>query len=312
MQAEDRKQIEFIDFLRSRCKSVEIYIAEKYDGSDDKFESLPLILAETSDGEWIGVTPEVDADFNARLRKNISPFDSDLKKEKEFWEHSRWKSEKIPFQIWDNISLQAKADFYIRFDLQSLLRSSDISVPDSILKQNQFGSTVPQFYTRMDWSYNLREELSKEDRIDKLLQIDALKRQQVNKVTHLLATEIKEKLLGVKVLTRQYYEPNHPVENFVMSASARKECVLTSLLEAVGFVRTCPFQEFSKEAENYKDYPNEASHYIKLKPIDDFLGNNLSNLREYVVGCMSVYYLYDVGQTSDGDWVGVRTVAIWT
>ncbi|MEE3719167.1 hypothetical protein V2H45_20690, partial [Tumidithrix elongata RA019] len=58
--------------------------------------------------------------------------------------------------------------------------------------------------------------MSKEDRIDKLLQIDALKRQQANKVTHLLATEIKEKLLGVKILTRQYYEPNHPVENFVI------------------------------------------------------------------------------------------------
>jgi hypothetical protein len=97
-----------------------------------------------------------------------------------------------------------------------------------------------------------------------------------------------------------------------MSASANKEFVLNSLLEAVGFVNTFAFQEFSKEAENYEGYPDEMEDYTRLKPIDEFLVNNLSNLREYVVGCMSVFYLYDVGQTSDGDWIGVRTVAIWT
>ncbi|WP_019502054.1 hypothetical protein [Pseudanabaena sp. PCC 6802] len=62
-QAEDRKQLEFIDFLRSRCKTVEVYFAEKYDAPrelNEKFESFPLILAETEDGEWIGITPEVD------------------------------------------------------------------------------------------------------------------------------------------------------------------------------------------------------------------------------------------------------------
>jgi hypothetical protein len=314
MQAEDLNQLEFIDFLRSRCKSVEVYIAKKFDApeSEDEFESFPLILIETENGEWIGVAPEVDADFNARLRENISPFDSDLKKEQEFWKYARNKAEAIPSEILDTISLKAKSDFYVRFDLESLIKNSDIFVPDSILKRKHFGDRVPQFYTRLDWSYNLQKKLLESSDYNSFLQIEVLKRQQVNKATYLLATEIKEKLLGMKLFTRQYGKPHEPVENFVMSASANKEFVLNSLLEAVGFVNTFAFQEFSKEAENYEGYPDEMEDYTRLKPIDEFLVNNLSNLREYVVGCMSVFYLYDVGQTSDGDWIGVRTVAIWT
>jgi hypothetical protein len=313
MQEEDLKQMEFINFLRSRCKSVEVYMVRKFDSPEEEFESFPLILAETQEGEWIRVAPEVDADFHRRQWADILPLGSCLAEEKEFWGNKlRWRVENIPSEIWNAISSKAKADFFVRFDLESLIRASDIFVPDAILKRNRFGDAVPQLYTLMDWSYNLREELVKEKLFDKLLEKDVLKKQQFNEKTYLVATEIKEMLLGMKLFARQYYEPHEPVDKFVMSASAKKESVLTSLLESVGFVRTCSFQDFSKEAEGYEGHPNEAESYTRLKPIDRFLSNNLSNLREFVVGCISVYYLYDVGQTSDGDWVGVRTVAIWT
>jgi Nuclease A inhibitor-like protein len=72
---------------------------------------------------------------------------------------------------------------------------------------------------------------------------------------------------------------------------------------------------FSQEAELYDEDdedPEEKRYYTSLEPLDRLLVSNLSNLREYVVGCESVFYLYDVGQNSDGDWVGVSTIATWT
>lgn len=221
LQEEDLKQQEFIDFLSSSCKSVEVYIAKKDDADeypDNEFESFPLILVETFDREWIGIVPEVDADDSAR------------------------RSEPLP--------------------------------------------------KRAEAPLNQEEE-SRES------------------TTSLLA-EIKERLANVSFITRQYYEPDYQVNSFTLKFSKSKESVLCLLLEASGFFRVYQFQDFHEEAGLSDNDPEYKENTKSMEAVDEILTSNLINLREYIVGCMSIFYLYDVGQTTDGDWVGVRTIAIWT
>ena len=111
--------------------------------------------------------------------------------------------------------------------------------------------------------------------------------------------EIKERLSNIKFITRQYYEPDYEVDTYILETAKNKEILLSRLLYLNGFINTCHFEDFSNEFEN-------------LKPLNEILRSNLTDLREYVIGCMSIFYLYDVGQTIDGDWVGVRTTAVWT
>ncbi|MGG6239139.1 nuclease A inhibitor family protein [Nodosilinea sp. AN01ver1] len=111
--------------------------------------------------------------------------------------------------------------------------------------------------------------------------------------------EVVERLSSMKFITRQYYEPDHEVDTYILETAKNKETLLSRLMYSNGFINICRFEDFSNEFEN-------------LKPLDELLRSNLTDLREYVVGCMSIFYLYDVGQTINGDWVGVRTAAVWT
>jgi hypothetical protein len=97
-----------------------------------------------------------------------------------------------------------------------------------------------------------------------------------------------------------------------MRIATNQAALVDSLVDATGFSRVREFNQFGKEAELYNDHPEAGKRYMVLKPLDELLVKNLSSLREYVVGCMSVFYLYSFGETSEGDWVGVRTTAIWT
>jgi hypothetical protein len=107
--------------LRSRCKSLEVYLAQKNDGPDaveTEFEEFPLILAETEDGDWIGIAPETNADFETRLNAERLVTSYDPHVEQRIWQSAFWKLE--------NIAPPNRADFYVRFDLESLLRNSDV------------------------------------------------------------------------------------------------------------------------------------------------------------------------------------------
>lgn len=289
LQAEDHKQQELIDFLRSRCKSVQVYLARKNDGCDDpetEFESFPLILAETKTGEWVGIAPEVDTDFETRMNAERLLADYDPCLEKRFWESA--------FSYQEHMPSQNRADFYVRFDLKSLLKSLDVPLHPDLTRS----TTVSDF-------------LVQRNEAEKLLEMAAHQNEQISESTLSLAAEIKELLVGMKLLIREYYEQYWDVERFIMKTDITKELALSHLLNATGFSRICQFIEFSKEAELYDDDP-EDERYTSLKPLDELFAYNLSDLREYVVGCMSIFYLYSVGRTLHGDWVGIRTVAVWT
>lgn len=318
MQAEDQKQHELIDFLRSRCKTVEVYLAQKDDAPNapfQEFEAFPLILAETQAGEWLGITPEVSADFQRRMRAESLISDHDPYLEKKFWQTAR--------DI-DPSLAQQKADFYVRFDLHSFLEKS---------------SEIELFQTPTG-SFSVRDFLIKQEGSTRLVEMFANRNVQIGSATLSLASEIKEMLVGTKLFVTAYYQKHEEKTQFILRVAASKAALIADLLYANGFCGLYQFVKFSDEAElNYQGDPEEQLQYEqftefydetetsedeleeqrqyewqyeRLKSLDQLLLSNLSNLREYVVGCISVFYLYSVGQTADGDWVGVRTTAVWT
>lgn len=301
MQAEDQKQQELIDFLRSRCKTVEVYLAQKNDAPDapfQEFEAFPLILAETQTGEWVGIAPEVDAGFQRRMRAESLISDHDPYLEKKFWQTAR--------DI-DPSLAQQKADFYVRFDLHSFLEKS---------------SEIELFQTPTG-SFSVRDFLIKQEGSTRLVEMFANRNVQIGSATLALASEIKEILVNMKLFATAYYGKHQEITTFVLRMATSKVSVLSDLLYATGFCGLYQFvkfsdeaepceADFSDEAESCEDDLDEQRRYERLKSLDRLLLSNLSNLQEYIVGCKSVFYLYSVGQTVDGDWVGVLTTAVWT
>ncbi|AFZ02767.1 nuclease A inhibitor family protein [Calothrix sp. PCC 6303] len=138
------------------------------------------------------------------------------------------------------------------------------------------------------------------------------------------AIELKSKLelllSQLKFIVTEYYEPNQIKQGFILEIAATKSDVIYKLLDSLGFLKVCNFKKFSDYLDfDEKDYLNNPEFLEQIRQIhqqyqslDNFLESNLSNLREYVLGGMAVYYLYNIGQTQEGDWVGIATTAIWT
>ena len=96
-------------------------------------------------------------------------------------------------------------------------------------------------------------------------------------------------------------------EGFIVRVGSNREAMLTLLLDNLGFARTVPFCQF-----DYFDEYDEIEEREIRQRLDQFLTSNLSNLRTYLLGICTCYHIYTMGQTSDGDWVGVSSIAVWT
>lgn len=126
-----------------------------------------------------------------------------------------------------------------------------------------------------------------------------------------LKNQLEPLLAKLKFIVTEYYEKNQEKQGFVLEIATTKEEIINKLLDSIGFVKTCTFKGFSENAKENDDL--ESREYLeKFKPLDELLKSRLTNLREYVIGGMAVYYLYNIGNTQDGDWIGVSTIAIWT
>lgn len=83
--------------------------------------------------------------------------------------------------------------------------------------------------------------------------------------------------------------------------------LIYQLLDAIDFMITCSFAPFGSVAE-YED----PEFFQNIHPLDQLLQLNLTNLQEYVIGTYSLFHIYAIGNTQNGDYVGVSTVAVWT
>lgn len=101
--------------------------------------------------------------------------------------------------------------------------------------------------------------------------------------------------------------PDTTTREFYLAFANSQEQTIYQLLDAIDFVITCSFAPFGSVAE-YED----PEFFYNIEPLDKLLQLNLTNLREYVIGTYSLYHLYAIGNTQNGDWVGVSTAAVWS
>lgn len=118
----------------------------------------------------------------------------------------------------------------------------------------------------------------------------------------------------------EFFEPenfmSYPLKGGIVRVGATRASVIHSLLEALGFAKTFPVCKFFYEREYYEELDIEEDDELKAVfqgylVLDEFLSENLSNLRTYMLGMMVCYFFYIIGQTSSGDWAGVTSYAAW-
>jgi hypothetical protein len=106
-----------------------------------------------------------------------------------------------------------------------------------------------------------------------------------------------------------------------------EDAVIDRLLHLSNFLVTWKFEGMSLGSEGlegvykYVEGNDEAEgHYVleypeeegKFDSIDGLLRSHLQNLRVRIVGNISIFDIYAVGQAQNGDWLGVSTIAVWT
>jgi Nuclease A inhibitor-like protein len=110
----------------------------------------------------------------------------------------------------------------------------------------------------------------------------------------------------------EFYEPEifgfYTDKGWTVRVGTTREVMIHSLLEAIGFARTFPVCKLFHEEEYYEEELEDAKVYLVL---DEFLAENMTNLRTYMFGMTVSYVFYIIGQTPSGDWAGVTSLAAW-
>jgi hypothetical protein len=101
--------------------------------------------------------------------------------------------------------------------------------------------------------------------------------------------------------------PADLLEHFVWDFAEQRERLLQNLLDKTGIFTIEELEDgFLRDDDG--DYCQEQE---RTEDFQTLVKSNLTNLRVYRVGCVE-QYIYIVGQTENGDWIGIRTRATET
>ena len=129
---------------------------------------------------------------------------------------------------------------------------------------------------------------------------------QLSKNTLKLLSELEIAIKKLKYIGQSQYHTFPPTTVFidpkyVWEVATTREDVLEKLLDTTKIVRTFEFDNFE-----YFGYEEEKERFINLAQLLHF---RLTNLRKYVFFSCFIYFL---GDTQDGDVVGIWTQVVWT
>jgi hypothetical protein len=105
------------------------------------------------------------------------------------------------------------------------------------------------------------------------------------------------------------------VDDFCMKATNQRQTIIDRLVWETRFVRMFEFKDFSAEllAMGYDNLISWDQEYAdRLLELDTWMRSHLDHLRTYIIGCRYNFWLYTVGQTYEGDWVGVCGQGMWS
>jgi uncharacterized protein YjbI with pentapeptide repeats len=99
------------------------------------------------------------------------------------------------------------------------------------------------------------------------------------------------------------------LKHFVWDFAEQRERLLQNLLDKTGIFTIEELEDgFLRDEDDDEDYCQEQE---RAKKFPTLVKSNLTNLRIYRVGVVELY-IYIVGQTENGDWIGIRTRATET
>ncbi len=136
-----------------------------------------------------------------------------------------------------------------------------------------------------------------------------------------LETKVKPILDSLSVVVRQFYNSYEEVECYACEFAETEAALIDRLLHLSNYLRTWEFEGMSlgdgderREGYGYTEEDeeyNEKEEY-KFDEIDRLLKEMLGDLRVHILGNQSIFDIYAIGRSPDGDWLGVSTRAIWT
>ena len=135
-----------------------------------------------------------------------------------------------------------------------------------------------------------------------------LAQQIVNDRTEALRFKLKPILDSLTFIVRNCYISCESQNQYICEFAKTEDEVINRLLHLSKFTNMWEFEGMDLRSDGSCGFDKNG----KFKEIDRVLNLHLKNLHFHIVGSISIFDIYAIGQTESGDWLGVSTTAIWT
>jgi hypothetical protein len=126
-----------------------------------------------------------------------------------------------------------------------------------------------------------------------------------------IEAKLKPILDRITFIGRQCYDVFDKEQQYACEFATTEDAVINRLLHLSNFLNTWEFEGMSLGDEGLEGVGNPEDEG-KFDMLDQLLRSKLRNLRVHIVGTISIFDVYAVGQAESGDWLGVSTTAVWT
>ena len=134
--------------------------------------------------------------------------------------------------------------------------------------------------------------------------------QNIQPKTLELRQQVREILDNNQFPIIQYYGKGTTKE-FIVEVAESKNSLITRLLHNSGSAKATSWEKFGNYHSDCTDKAEEK-RLVRYQNLDRLLESNLKNIKEYVMGSMADYYIYVIGETQTGDYLGVSTIVVHT
>jgi hypothetical protein len=127
---------------------------------------------------------------------------------------------------------------------------------------------------------------------------------------HELQAKLKPILDSITFVRSQCFGCYEEENQYACEFAETEDAAINRVLHLSNFLSTWEFEGLGLEGEGLGD--SDCQEERKFDAIDQLLRSNLKELRVHVVGTISIFDIYTIGQAKNGDWAGVSTTAVWT
>ena len=108
-------------------------------------------------------------------------------------------------------------------------------------------------------------------------------------------------------------------KEFFVTVAPTKNLLFKSLLGEMNFLKVCKYEGLGDsvyDPEDVTETVNEIGHVKRESPkrteAEKIIAENLTDLKEYVIGGTGLFRICDLGRTEDGFYTGVSAGVTWT